>query len=94
MLLHPLTPLSPSVSWMLDAELGVGVRHLALKNSDARGAASLPRGTGKKSQLSTKVPDGLGRKDTKLGRLSDSWDLPHVQSSRESCEIPAGWPRC
>lgn len=94
MLFHPLTPLSPSVSWMLDAELGAGVRHLALKNSDAQRAASLPRGTGKKSQLSTKVPDGLGRKDAKLGRLSDSRDLPRIESSRESCETPAGWPQC
>ena len=56
MLLHPLTPLSPSVSWMLDAELGVGVRHLALKNSDARRAASLPRGTRKKITAVYKSP--------------------------------------
>ena len=60
------------MSWTLDAKLGAGMRHLALKNSDAQRTASLPRGTRKKSQLSTKVPDGLGRKDTKLERLSDS----------------------
>jgi hypothetical protein len=43
---------------MLDAELGVGMRHLALKNSDAqRNSITAQKHREKKSQLSTKVPE-------------------------------------